>query len=231
MEGMVIRVRILYTRDYMMPGKCSLIKAAAKGLLPDAYNRGLRMRRECRERYRRHRGLTIPTCITAHASRTCRDACWDRFVVVSFEVGRGENVPSIPGACATRNFVYLVRGPWKKLCHYPRIPIKSYYNLKIDIIRVLIQLLSAHICCKLNILYTWNRNILFITFCASFTIFVAYQHFTNCMLTFLHLFILRMGMFPMACSHGYVIQYGRRCKMWSSMLIAWTYWLRWEVYF
>ena len=23
----------------------------------------------------------------------------------------GENVPSIPGACATRNFTYLVRGP------------------------------------------------------------------------------------------------------------------------
>ena len=26
--------------------------------------------------------------------------------------GGGENVPGIPGACATRNFVYLVRGPW-----------------------------------------------------------------------------------------------------------------------
>ena len=25
----------------------------------------------------------------------------------------GENVPSIPGACATCNFTYLVRGPWK----------------------------------------------------------------------------------------------------------------------
>ena len=29
----------------------------------------------------------------------------------SFEVGGGENVPGIPGACATRNFTYLVRGP------------------------------------------------------------------------------------------------------------------------
>ena len=26
--------------------------------------------------------------------------------------GGGENVPSIPGACATSNFAYLVRGPW-----------------------------------------------------------------------------------------------------------------------
>ena len=26
----------------------------------------------------------------------------------------GENVPGIPGACATRNFTYLVRGPWDR---------------------------------------------------------------------------------------------------------------------
>ena len=37
------------------------------GLLPDAHNRGLRMRRE---RFPRHRGLAIPTCIMARASRT-----------------------------------------------------------------------------------------------------------------------------------------------------------------
>ena len=30
---------------------------------------------------------------------------------VSYEVGGGENVPGIPGACATHNFTYLVRGP------------------------------------------------------------------------------------------------------------------------
>ena len=29
-----------------------------------------------------------------------------------FEVGGGENAPGVPGACATRNFTYLVRGPW-----------------------------------------------------------------------------------------------------------------------
>ena len=28
------------------------------------------------------------------------------------KLARGENVPGIPGACATRNFAYLVRGPW-----------------------------------------------------------------------------------------------------------------------
>ena len=59
-----------------------------------------------------HRGFAIPTCITTRASRTCRDACRDRLPVVSFEVGGGKNVPGIPGAWATRNFTYLVRGPW-----------------------------------------------------------------------------------------------------------------------
>ena len=72
----------------------------------------VRMRRECRERFPRHRRWAIPTCITARASRTCRDACRDRQLAVSFEIGGGENVPGIPGACATCNFTYLVRGPW-----------------------------------------------------------------------------------------------------------------------
>ena len=71
------------------------------------------MRRECRERFHRHSGLTIPTCIMARASRTCCGACLDRKLAVSFlwRLWRG-NVPGIPGACTTRNFTYLVRGPW-----------------------------------------------------------------------------------------------------------------------
>ena len=41
--------------------------------------------------------------------------------LTSFEIGGRENVPGIPGACATRNFAYLVRGP------YPNpYPITSY---------------------------------------------------------------------------------------------------------
>ena len=51
--------------------------------------------------------LVIPACITARVSRTCRDACRDRLTR-----GGGENVPGIPGACATRKFTYLARGPW-----------------------------------------------------------------------------------------------------------------------
>ena len=74
------------------------------GLLPDRSNSGLRMRRECWERFPCHRGLAIPTCITA--------ACRDRKLTDSFEVGSEENRPGIPGACANRNFTYLVIGPW-----------------------------------------------------------------------------------------------------------------------
>ena len=59
----------------------------------------------------RHRGLAVPPCITARASRTCLDACRDRLLAVSFEVGGGENVPGIPRACAIRHFTCLVRGP------------------------------------------------------------------------------------------------------------------------
>ena len=47
----------------------------AMGLLPDTQHCGLRTRRECRERFPRQCGLAIPTCITARASSTCRDAC------------------------------------------------------------------------------------------------------------------------------------------------------------
>ena len=80
------------------------------GLLPDTQSCSV-MRRECRERFPRFRKLAIPTCITARASRTCRDACRDRSIAVSFNVDGGENVPGIPGACATQKYPYLGRGP------------------------------------------------------------------------------------------------------------------------
>ena len=70
------------------------------------------MLQECRERFSHHRILVIPTCIMARDWRTRRDACQDRLLAVSFEVGGGENVPGIAGACATHKFTYLLRGPW-----------------------------------------------------------------------------------------------------------------------
>ena len=75
---------------------------------------GLRMRRECRERFPRHQLQRKPpisdpamhhgTCVT-HVS-WCMSGSLNR--------GGGINVPSIPGACATRKFAYLARVP---LCH------------------------------------------------------------------------------------------------------------------
>ena len=75
-------------------------------LLPDTPNCGLRMRRECREHFPRHRRQRTPqvsdpgmhhgTCVT-HGS-------WC--------MPRSRNVLGIPGACATWKFTNLVRGPW-----------------------------------------------------------------------------------------------------------------------
>ena len=63
------------------------------------------MRRECRERFPRHRlhrkslvidpSMHVPWCMSGSITR-----------------GGGENVPSVPGACASCNFAYLVRGSW-----------------------------------------------------------------------------------------------------------------------
>ena len=81
-------------------------------LLPDTQKCGLCMRRECRERFAHHHGLAIPTCITARAWRTCRNACRNRKLAIFFQVDGGENVPGIPCIWTTRKFAYLARGPW-----------------------------------------------------------------------------------------------------------------------
>ena len=80
-------------------------------LLPDTKTCGLRMHQECRERFPRHRlqrkplvsdpGMHHDTCVT-HVS-------W--CMSVALTRGGGENVPGISGACPTRNFTYLARGP------------------------------------------------------------------------------------------------------------------------
>ena len=79
----------------------------------------VRMRRECRERFPRHRRWAIPTCITARASRTCRDACRDRQLSVSFEIGGGGK-RSRHSRCM-RNLQFYVSGKrpmelWGFLC-------------------------------------------------------------------------------------------------------------------
>ena len=95
----VPRVHPLHNIDnVLLIRECGQSSAYRINLISDTQNCGLRMHRACREHSPRHYGLTIPTCITAGA--------------VSFEVGGGENVPDIPGACATCNFAYMIRGPY-----------------------------------------------------------------------------------------------------------------------
>ena len=82
------------------------------GSLTRYENCGLRMRRECRDCFLRHRlqrkqlisdpGMRHGTCVT-HVP-WCMSGSLTR--------GGGENVPGISGACTTRNLTYLVRGPW-----------------------------------------------------------------------------------------------------------------------
>ena len=96
------------------------------GLLPDAWNYGLRMHRECRELFARLR-LKMKPLISDPSMHhgTWVTAIWHEahglLVIAAKHVpwcmsgslirGVGENVPGIPGAYATRNFTYLARGP------------------------------------------------------------------------------------------------------------------------
>ena len=72
------------------------------GLLPDTYNCRLRMHRECREHFPRHRLQSKPSVSDAgmHHGTCVTHLSW----CMSGSLTRGENVPGIPGACATHNF-------------------------------------------------------------------------------------------------------------------------------
>ena len=99
------------------------------GLLPDTQNCGLCMRREYRERFPRYRlkrkllvskpGVQHETCVT-HVP-WCMSGSLIRC--------GGENVSGIPGACAARNFAYLVRDLWwpSSLMHIFSILAKSFW--------------------------------------------------------------------------------------------------------
>ena len=82
------------------------------GLLPDAYNCGMRMRQECRERFPRHR-LQLKPLVSdpgTHHGTCVAHVPW--YMSGLLTRGGGGSVPGIPGACATHNFTYLARGPY-----------------------------------------------------------------------------------------------------------------------
>ena len=78
---------------------------------PLTQNCVLRMCRECRERFPRHRFRRIPLVIDPglHHGTCVTHVPW--CMLGSLACGGGKNVPGIPGACVTRKFTYLVRNP------------------------------------------------------------------------------------------------------------------------
>ena len=85
-------------------------------LLPYTKNCRFCMHRECRERFLHRRLQRKPRVSDPSmyhgANVTHVPWCMSR----SLTYGGRENVPYIPGACATRNFPYLVRGPCHEYC-------------------------------------------------------------------------------------------------------------------
>ena len=70
------------------------------------------MRRECRLRFPRHRLQRKPLVCDPgmHHGNCVEHVPW--CMLDSLTRGGGEDVPGIPGACATSNFAYLARGSW-----------------------------------------------------------------------------------------------------------------------
>ena len=90
-----------YLRSAIDTHRAWLWIALAMGLLPEIKNCGSRMRRECRERFPRHRLQRKPLVSDPdmHHGACMTHVPW----CMSGSLTRGgeENVPGIPGACAT----------------------------------------------------------------------------------------------------------------------------------
>ena len=90
-------------------------KISTYGPLTRYANCGLCMHHECRERFPRHRLKRKPLVSDPgmHHDTCVMNVPW--CMSESLTSGGGENFPGIPGACAIRNFAYLVYGPCMKL--------------------------------------------------------------------------------------------------------------------
>ena len=90
------------------------------------------MRRECQELFPRYRLQRKPRVNDPgmHHGTCVKHVPW--WMSGSPTGGGRENVPGIPGACATRNFMYLVRGPWN--IHSPIVCLLSYLGLNLSLL-------------------------------------------------------------------------------------------------
>ena len=89
-------------------------------LLPFTQNYRFRMRREGMERFPRLRFQKKPRISDPGMHHGTCDTHVPWCMSGSLIRGGGENVSGIPGACATRNFGYLVRGPFSNHPHEER---------------------------------------------------------------------------------------------------------------
>ena len=89
-------------------------------LLPLTQNYRFCMRREGMERFPRLRFQKKPRISDPGMHHGTCDTHVPWCMSGSLIRGGGENVPGIPGACATRNFAYLVRGPFSNHPHEER---------------------------------------------------------------------------------------------------------------
>ena len=111
----------------LYPRKTGGYNSPSMGLLPDTQNYGCACAGNA--------GNVFPVTAgkrSRHASRHVRHAravkhagiANKRFALKS---AAGENVPGIPGACATCNFTYLVRGPYLSLSPMESRCVRSNY--------------------------------------------------------------------------------------------------------
>ena len=118
------------------------------GLIPDTQTCGLRMRRECRERFPHHRFQRKPR-VSDHGVHhgTCpTHVPW--CMSGSLTHGGGENVS---GACATRNFACLLRGPWRLWCGLNRLGL-------------FVHMILIVFCFQHTFLFLFDQNNLYFTY-------------------------------------------------------------------
>ena len=115
-----------------------------------------------------------------HASRHVRDA---RAVIANqrfpLKSAAGENVPGIPGACATCNFTYLVRGPCSGLgtgtCRVICMNMVNNHEMKTSPLRdnwliswrTWTRFSISFNCCTSNVTSVINQHVGYLSSCAA----------------------------------------------------------------
>ena len=144
------------------------------GLLPDTENCGCACAGNAgnvlpatggrRSWHTRHIVIYHGTCVT-HVP-WCMPGSLTRGFPALESVAR-KNVPGIPGACATRNAAYLVRGPWsdrldqvrhRSYVHAERSLLTKIFNNPYHIIIDIKQCVLNHLCC-ISIVNIHSRNV------------------------------------------------------------------------